>query len=164
MKHPARGLTLIELLVTITIASMMLVAGLPSMVGYLNNSRLRESGISLQVEALFAQNEAMKRNAVMRLTTNGNTVQVLDATDPANPVLVRARQLHVRVLAASAAMEFSPRGFPVDRSTTPPTEYAAANIDLSYDSASCSANLRCPRLQVAGGGGIALCADRVSGC
>ncbi len=159
-----QGLTLIELMVTITIMSLMVAAGLPSMAEYLNNSRLRESGVTLQGEALFAQNEALKRSAVMRLTSNGNTIQVLDARDPVAPTLVRTRQLHARVQAASAAVEFSSRGFPIDRSTTPPTEFAAVSIDLSLDNASCSATLRCPRLVVAGGGGVTLCRDRVAGC
>ncbi len=160
----SRGLTLIELMVTITIMGMLVAAGVPAMAEYINNSRLRESGITLQAEALFAQNEALKRNAVMRLTTNGATVQVLEANNANAPNLVRERKLSPRVSAAVVTIEFSSRGFPIDRSTTPPTDFAAAGIDLSLDSATCSADLRCPRLRVAGGGGISLCANRATGC
>jgi type IV fimbrial biogenesis protein FimT len=160
----AHGLTLIELMVTIAILGLLVTAGMPSMAEYMNNSRLRESGITLQAEALFAQNTALTRNAVVRLTTNGATVQVLEANDPNAPTLIRTRQLSPRALAASATVEFSSRGFPIDRSTTPPTDFAASSIDLSLDSATCSADLRCPRLRVAGGGGISLCANRATGC
>jgi type IV fimbrial biogenesis protein FimT len=159
-----RGLTLIELMVTITIMGLMVAVGMPPMAEYINNSRLRESGYLLQTELLFAQNEAMKRNAVMRVTTNGNQVQVLEANVPATPNLIRSRQLTARVLAATATVEFSSRGFPIDRSTTPATDFAAVGIDVSLDNASCSADLRCPRVRVAGGGGISLCANRVTGC
>lgn len=159
-----RGLTLIELMVTLSIMGLLVAAGMPAMAEYINNSRLRESGVTLQAEALFAQNEALKRNAIMRLTTDGATVQVLEANNAGSPNLVRTRQLSARVLAASAAVEFSSRGFPINRATTPPTDFAAAGIDLSLDNATCSADLRCPRLRVAGGGGISLCANRATGC
>ena len=86
-----RGFTLVELMVALAIAGLLVVAAAPYFADYGTNSRLRESGNTVHTEALMAQSEAIKRNRVVRLSTAGTAVQVIDLTDPANPVVLRTR-------------------------------------------------------------------------
>jgi type IV fimbrial biogenesis protein FimT len=159
-----RGLTLVELMVAITIASFLVVAGAPYYADYTNNSRLREGGVSLQTEALFAQSEAIKRNRVVRLTTSGSTLQVLEANDPTAMTLLRQRTLAGGVTAATATVDFTPRGYPVNRAVSPSVDFVAASIDLSLAGVTCSSTQRCPGLRVDAGGGIRLCPDTTTTC
>ena len=158
------GLTLIELMVTITVAGLLLVAAAPHFADYTNNSRLREGGTTLQTEALFAQSEAIKRNRVVRLTTSGSTVQVLEAQDTAAMTLLRERTLAGGVSAAAATVDFSPRGYPINRAVVPTVEFVAAAADLSLPGVTCSSEQRCPGLRIDAGGGIRLCGNKLSGC
>ena len=160
----ARGLTLIELLVTVTVAGFLLVAAAPHFSDYVNNSRLREGGTTLQTEALFAQSEAIKRNRIVRLVTAGSNVQVLEAQDPANMTLLRERTLAGGVTAANATVDFTPRGYPVNRAVVPSVDFVPAGIDLALPGVTCSSDHRCPGLRIDAGGGIRLCADKLSAC
>ncbi len=157
-----RGVSLLELMVTLTIGTAVMVVGAPYMSDYVSNSRLRESATVVQTELMFAQSEAMKRNRVVRFTVGGQTVQVLEAQDATTPALIRERQLNPAVAASAAQVEYSPRGYPVDRSTTPLTEFVATSVDLSMvGTTSCSSDVRCPRVVVAGGGGVSVCGNRL---
>ena len=158
----ARGVTLVELLVVITIAGLLIVAAAPTFTDYTSNARLREAGHALQAEALNARSEAIKRNRVVRVVTSGSTIRVLEAQDPANMTELRSRTLAGGVTAADATIDFSPRGFVVDRSVAPPVEFAAATVDLGMPGVTCSADQRCPSLRIEAGGGIRLCPNKLS--
>jgi type IV fimbrial biogenesis protein FimT len=161
----ARGFTLIELMVAVTIAAFLVMAAAPHFADYTNNSRMREGGTTLQTEALFAQSEAIKRNRFVRLTISGSTIQVLEAQDPANMTLLRERTLAGGVAAGAAAtVDFAPRGFPVNRAVNPSVDFVAAAIDLGLPGVTCSSEQRCPGLRVDAGGGIRLCGNKLSGC
>ena len=157
-----RGLTLIELMVTVTIAGILMVAAAPQFAEYTNNSRLRESGVAVQTEALFAQSEAIKRNRIVRLTTSNSTVQVHEAQDATAMTLLRERTLPGGVTAAAATVDFTPRGYPVNRAVTPSVDFASASIDLSLPGVTCSSDQRCPGLRIDAGGGIRLCGNKLS--
>ena len=159
-----RGLTLLELMVAITIGGLLLAAGAPQFADYLNNSRLREGGTGLQAETLFAQSEAIKRNRIVRLTTSGSTVQVLEANNTAAMTVLRERTLAGGVTAATATVDFTPRGYPVDRSVVPSVDFVATSIDLALPGVTCSSDQRCPGLRVDAGGGVRLCGNKLSGC
>ena len=160
----SRGLTLIELMVAVTVASLLLVAAAPHFSEYSNNSRLREGGTTLQTEALFAQSEAIKRNRIVRLSTSGSTLQVLEANDPNAMTLLRERTLAGSVTAAAATVDFTPRGYPVNRAVNPSVDFVAAAVDLSLSGVTCSSEQRCPGLRVDAGGGIRLCPNKLSSC
>ena len=157
-----RGFTLIELMVAITIAGFLLVAAAPHFSEFTNNSRLREGGTTVQTEALFAQSEAIKRNRIVRLTTTGSTVQVLEAQDPASMTLLRERTLAGGVTAAATTIDFTPRGYPVNRAVAPSVDFVAAAIDFALPGVTCSSEQRCPGLRVDAGGGIRLCGNKLS--
>jgi len=149
------GLTIIELLIALTISALLATAAAPFMGDYITNSRLREAGNLLLGEALMAQSEAVKRNTRVRVSTSGNTVQVLDMAVPATPVVLRERTLPPIATLPTSTFDFGSEG-----RTTP--FGTAASIDLSSSTVVCSADLRCPGLRVDAGGAVRLCANKLS--
>lgn len=157
MRHRAsRGLTLVELMIALAIGGVLVVAAAPYFGDYIRNSRLRESGNTLYTEALIAQSEAIKRNTTVGLSTAGSVVQVIDRTVPGTPVVLRERTLAEGVSMATATLDFVAQGRPKD--------FVGASIDLSYASATCSSEIRCPGLRIDGGGSVRLCGDHTSSC
>jgi type IV fimbrial biogenesis protein FimT len=151
--NPQRGFTLIELMIAITIMTLLVVTGLPYFGEYMANSRLREGGHAVMAEALFAQSEAIKRNSTVRMAVNGAT---LTTTDFVNGTALRTRTLTDGLSAGTGItnVDFSGRGTTVPFGTT-------INLDLSKSGASCTL-YRCPRVVIDGGGGIRICADKNS--
>lgn len=156
------GLTLIEVMVGLGIAAALAVTAAPHFSEYTTNSKLRSSGNLLMSEALLAQSEAIKRNRTVRLGVTSSTVQVLDMTVPATPVVLRERSLAPGVTAAVSTttagvttLDFGSEGRPVTFGT-------AVSIDLSMSGITCSSDLRCPGLRVDAGGAVRLCGDRTS--
>lgn len=150
---PRHGLTLVELMVGIGIAAILMMASAPFFGDYIRNSRLREAGNALLAEALFAQSEAIKLNATVRLSTNGATVQVIDRTDPLAEVVLRERALAGNVVAPAATIDFGSEGRPLN--------FAVGSIDLSMTGVTCSDDARCPGLRVDAGGATRLCTNHL---
>jgi type IV fimbrial biogenesis protein FimT len=149
-----RGLTLIEVMVAFAIASMLALAAVPFFSDYGINSRLREAGNLLYGEALFAQSEAIKRNRTIRISTAGTTITVADASDAANPITLRTREMGNGVTTATGSINFSSTGWP--------TPLAAVSINLSHSTSTCDDDHRCPGLRVEAGGAIRLCGNKNS--
>lgn len=153
IRRRPRGLTLIELLIALAIAGVLVAAASPFFGDFQRNSRLRESGNTVFTEALMAQGEAIKRNTVVRLSTNGTVVQVIDLTDLAAPLVLRERRLAEGVSSETATVDFSSNGQALG---------VGGSIDLSYNGFTCSTELRCPGLRVDGGGAVRLCGDHTN--
>lgn len=149
-----RGLTLIELMVGLAIAALLALAAAPNLGDYIANSRLREGGHLLLTETLAAQSEAVKRNAVVRLSTSGNQIQVIDRTVPTSPVTLRTRQVSGGISYDTITIDFDSQG-----RVTPLADRA---VDVAGSGVVCSSELRCPRLRVDGGGGVRLCGDKLN--
>jgi type IV fimbrial biogenesis protein FimT len=149
LRH-ARGLTLVELMVALAIAAV------PSFQEYMANSRLREGGNTLFAQTLFAQSEAIKRNTVVRLALEGDQITITDRSDPDDPVELKTAVLNEGLSAADATIDFGGEGRTVG--------FAAASINLSLASFSCSTEIRCPGLRVDGGGAVRLCGDHSTNC
>lgn len=152
-----RGMTLVELMVGIAVLAILATAAAPYLGDYVINSRLREAGNLLFTETLIAQSEAVKRNTTVRVTTSGATVQVLDMTVPAAPVVLRTRTLTESVVAPDATFDFGPEGRPAPFGT-------AVAINLSMNGTTCSSDQRCPGLRVDAGGAMRLCANHQVNC
>ena len=158
LKHrgPPAGLTLIELMVGLAIGAILFGMAGPYFKDYLANSRLREAGNALLAETLYAQTEAIKRNAGIRLSVAGGAIQVLDLSAGGDGTPLRSRQLPEGVVAsANASVDFGSRGMPMPFGTD-------LAIDLVKSGLTCSADLRCPGLRIDGGGGVRLCGDQLS--
>jgi type IV fimbrial biogenesis protein FimT len=151
------GLTLVELMVGLAIAAVLALTAVPFLGDYIANSRLRESGHVLLAETLAAQAEAIKRNRTIRLATSGAQIQVIDATNPASPVVLRDVVLPGGASATTLTLDFGSEGrlLPFPR---------AGAIDIALTGVTCSSNHRCPGLRVDAGGGIRLCPDRTAPC
>lgn len=147
-------MTLIELMVTIAIGGILLTVGAPMLSDYIANSRLRAAGEALLSEALYAQQEAIKRNGVVRLLVSGSSLQVSDqSTTPATPL--RTQQLPDGIAAAAVTLNFGSFGRPATFGDT-------YTVDLSATGITCSKNYRCPSLRVDAGGGVRLCIDKTN--
>lgn len=70
-----RGVTLIELMVTVAVAAVLLAVAAPSFRTVVNNSRLTGHANTLLASAQLARSEAIKRNSPVRLcrSSNGTT-------------------------------------------------------------------------------------------
>lgn len=147
-----RGLNLIELMVALTIAGIVLLQGLPALREYMTNARLRSAGHVVLEQALFAQNEAVRRNGVVRVTINGAQLQVIDGTSSPEKVL-RDIVLPGHVQAASApAIEFGSLG-------RPPVLGTSYQVSLAAPGVVCGGETLCPVLRIDAGGGVRLCRD-----
>jgi type IV fimbrial biogenesis protein FimT len=157
MRHVTgqRGLTLIELMVGLTIGAFLMLTAAPYFTDYTSNSRLREGGHLVFGEALLAQSEAIKRNATVRLAIDGTSVQVIDRSVPATPVVLRTRALSGGVTASTGTVDFGSEGRPVPFGT-------AVSINLATSAGTCSSDMRCPGLRVDAGGAIHLCGNQLS--
>lgn len=155
--RPARGLTLIELAVGMVITVLLMGMAAPYFGDFVQQARLRQSGDTLLAEALYAQSEAIKRNATVRLKVAGGQIQVIDMSGGGDGV-----QLHQRVLPGDigigeteVTVNFGSRGTPLPWGQ-------GASMNLGKSGLTCSAEMRCPGLRIDGGGGVRLCANQLS--
>lgn len=152
-----RGMTLVELVISLAIAGILVAMAAPYFADYNVNARLREGGNAALSEALYAQGEAIKRNGTVRLVISGSTLQTTDETperaDPPDNVL-RNRAMPDGVTAdAAVTLNFGSNGRPTPFGTS----YV---VDLSKSGVTCSGDYRCPSLRVDAGGGIRLCGNK----
>ncbi|MEW5754837.1 MAG: GspH/FimT family pseudopilin [Pseudomonadota bacterium] len=71
MRFDARGFTLVELMVTLSIAALLLTLAVPSFTEMLANNRMITNVNQFVVAMNFARSEAIKRNAAIDVTANG---------------------------------------------------------------------------------------------
>lgn len=153
-----RGLTLIELMVALAITAILATAATPFLGDYVANSRLREGGNTLFAEALFAQSEAIKRNATVRVVVNNQLVSLTDMSSGGTGTLIRTTPLPQPVLAATAVT------FNLGSDGRPQPFGTNVSVDLKADGQTCTSDRRCPGLRIDAGGAIRLCKDTTASC
>ncbi len=160
MRHLS-GFTLIELMIGIAIAAMLLGVGAPFLGDYVANSRLREAANAVFAETLYAQSEAIRRNARVRVALTGSSMSLRDmSVGGAAGTEIRATALPNTVqVAADVNLDMGSDGRPIP---TPSGEIPAPNFMIS--GSSCSADLRCPGLRLDSGGAVRLCPNRLDNC
>ncbi|WP_284619667.1 GspH/FimT family pseudopilin [Aquabacterium humicola] len=149
---PARGLTLIEVMVALVILALTITVAGPHFGDFIVNTRMREGANSLQAQALYAQSEALKRNATVRLTITSGAAQV---TLAANGTVLRTHTLTNGLGADAGTIDFGSNGLPLPFGT----ELA---INVGHTGTTCSQDMRCPGLRIDGGGGIRVCSNKLS--
>lgn len=156
MPNLQRGVTLIELAVTLVVGALLMSMAAPALADFWTNHQLREAGNNLLAEALYARSEAIKRNVPTRLVINGTELSVHDMSNGADGVLLRQRNLAAGFsTSGSAQVDFDSRGIVLPLGTE-------AAIDMARTGVTCSADLRCPGLRIDGGGNMRLCADKLA--
>jgi len=173
----ARGLTIIELLVGITIVAVLLGLGAPAMGTYLQNSKLASAASSYFNGLQTARTEAIRRNIKTEFVLTNTSVA---ASDPANNAVPTATGANWIVRVASGAgwgLVEAKAGAEGNGSGTSSTAiqvsssasaiqfngFGAAGggpyqIDISNPSAgSCGVYIRCKRITVSAGGQVAAC-------
>lgn len=65
-RHAQRGMTLVEVIVTMTILGLLLMLGAPSFSAWLQNSRIRTTSEAILAGLQFAKSEAVARNTRVR--------------------------------------------------------------------------------------------------
>jgi type IV fimbrial biogenesis protein FimT len=74
-----RGVTLIELAVTLTVMAALMMAAAPSVAEWIRNTRIRSTATSIQAGLMKARNEALRRNtAVVFSLVSLNDRNVMD--------------------------------------------------------------------------------------
>lgn len=153
-----RGLTLIEVMVALAIAAVLAMSAAPFLGDYAANARLREGGNALLAETLFAQSEALKRNATVRVVLNNANITLRDMSTGGTGTLIRTTALPAPVLAeTNTSFNLGSDGRPTPFGT-------AVSINLKASGQTCSADRRCPGLRVDAGGAIRLCGDITRAC
>lgn len=67
MRHAAQGLTLVELLVSLTVLSILLGMGIPAFTQFIDSQRLANATTQLQTALMFARTEALKGHVPVML-------------------------------------------------------------------------------------------------
>jgi type IV fimbrial biogenesis protein FimT len=65
MKYPQRGFTLIELIITVTVAGVLMALAVPSFTNFVASSRVMDQTNALVAAMSFARSESIKRNATI---------------------------------------------------------------------------------------------------
>lgn len=63
VKRPARGFTLIEIMVTLTVLAIMMGVGVPSFRNFIAGQKVKSASHDLMTAMVMARSEAIKRNA-----------------------------------------------------------------------------------------------------
>jgi prepilin-type N-terminal cleavage/methylation domain-containing protein len=144
------GFTLIEALVVVTVLALLATKGVPALSSYMSNSRLRETANVVVTTAALARNEAIKRNATVRLSSDGST---LTMTQGSGVTLTTIQT--VPITPGSRVAEFTAAFDSLGRLTPFGTEVQAA-VDPGSDLA-CTDEILCPVVRIEAGGVVSLC-------
>lgn len=172
-----RGLTLVELVVTLVIAAVLLLAGIPSFIDWIRNTQIRSAAESFLSGIQLARAEAVRRNTRVRFqvtdtlttactlsTTGANWVVSLSDVTGACDITNNADIMQIRpqaeggggtvVSATQATLVFNGLG----RLTPVPSNNVAINMaGASGTCLAASGSLRCLRIIVSPSGQVLLC-------
>jgi type IV fimbrial biogenesis protein FimT len=95
-RRTQRGVTLVELMITITVFAILLALGMPSFSEWIQNAQIRTAAESVQSGLQLARNEAVRRNVNVRFALTASdgsvawTVGCVNATTEC-PASIRQR-------------------------------------------------------------------------
>jgi type IV fimbrial biogenesis protein FimT len=71
--HHVPGFTLTELMITVAVGAILMVAAVPAYNGFIINQRVKTASHALYASLLYARGEALKRNGDVFVTRNEST-------------------------------------------------------------------------------------------
>ena len=74
-RHAAGGFTLVELMVTLSVAAILAAAAVPSYRSFIGSQRVRAASFDMTSVLLQARSEALKRNRAVTVTATGGSWQ-----------------------------------------------------------------------------------------
>lgn len=69
---PNKGFTLVELIITLTIAGILAAVALPAFQDFIRNERVKSASFDLMTALTFARSEAIKRNTSVDMIPSGS--------------------------------------------------------------------------------------------
>jgi type IV fimbrial biogenesis protein FimT len=148
------GLTLIEIMVALAIGALVLTFAAPHLGDYHANTRMREGLHGVMAQALFAQSEALKRNTPVRLDVTSGAATV---SEVATGTVMSTQPLLPGLQWTTGTIDFGANGLPTPLGSS-------LQVVVSQPGVTCNADMRCPRLNVDGGGGVRVCSDSTGIC
>ena len=144
MKKNNNAFTLIELLITLSVASLLITVAIPFMGSFVANNSAREATSLMELDLLYARNTAVSREVTVEITPvddefeNGWQIEVIGATD--NELLRNRAALDDRVnitsaeFTSSAPVRFNNKGALATAGTiTICTEGSTGDLDTEID-------------------------------
>jgi len=162
---PQRGLSLIELMVSITILGIVLAFGVPSFSSFITNSKVRSAAEAITAGLNLARAEAVNRNTQVQFALTGTDSSwqigcVTSSTDCPASIQNRVASdgsLGVSVTATDSTIAFDGYG----RVATTLASVTSATFDISAPTAgtctTAGGKVRCLRVVITSGGQIRTC-------
>ncbi|MEC5399777.1 GspH/FimT family pseudopilin [Uliginosibacterium sp. H1] len=162
----ARGFSLIELMVTVTVLALLLAAALPNFREYLNNSRVRAVASEVHDGLQYARMEAIRRNESVTFcmaAATGTGWDVLTGTSCTGGTSLRSRPASA---SDASSVTLSPTSLTVTFSGTGRRAAAAAGttlttLDVGW-SGTCGDDCVSMRVEVSAGGMIRNCSQNIT--
>jgi type IV fimbrial biogenesis protein FimT len=149
-RRSSGGFTVVELVITVTIAAILTTVAVPSFSGLIASQRAKTAASELFASLLKARSEAIMRNANVTLSPlNGNWKQGWQILDPANTA--NALESHGAVspsVTGPAGVTYRPSGRVVAGGTTPFLVTTTSGSSTNYQCISVNLNGR-PYMQAA---------------
>lgn len=153
-----RGFTLIELCITIAVLGILLTLAAPSMSDMLTNSRMKSAKEQILAGINSAKSEAIRNNTSLRVALTSTTLTVSRKdTGAVLKTLPISGASSVSIGAVSFFFDSLGRVSDTGEPEDPPVAAWSSEIVPTSGADSCSAELRCYRIQVLSGGLIKAC-------
>lgn len=148
------GVTLIELLVTLTVIGVLATQGLPAYSSYVQNAKLREGATIVSTTLVGARDDAKTRGITTTVVSTGAALAVTQMDSGVLSTL-RTVSLPAGALASVFTVNFGASG-----RTDPFGTEMQTRVTLGATGA-CTADVRCPAVRVDAGGAISVCKEGV---
>jgi type IV fimbrial biogenesis protein FimT len=151
MKHRQGGVTLLETMVAITILSIVLAWGIPSLSDVVSNNSIKSTSDVVYSALQEARSEAMKLNTSVSVTLTSTAINLV-GHQVLNPY---TKTINLGGTGSGTSITQSNAGAITFTSTGQVTSFTSYVIAITNPS--CAANHSCLDVQVYGGGYIKVC-------
>ena len=157
------GMTLIEIMISLTVLGILILMGLPSFGEFLQNQQLRAATEALMNGMQVARGEAIKRNLAVQVSVGPGTGWTVTEAVTALPIQARSKDEG----SPNAVVALTPAG--ATKVTFTPLGGVTANLDGSATitqlditnpaGGACQSTgpMRCLRVTISGGGSLKMC-------